>query len=170
MNILILLIQFWGASSGRVQELHPIHISVCEVNYSTREKSVQVSVKLFIDDFGTEINKLAKKDLKLCTPKEIADVDRYISQYINQNLHLDIDGKRYTLSMIGKEVEPKELLAVWCYLEAIPTQSPKAIKIENKLMLSLFDDQRNITYVKKDNRPIDNFMFDADYTVDAVEW
>jgi hypothetical protein len=38
-------------SSAGLPELHPFHVSVVEINYNATDKTLEISCKIFTDDF-----------------------------------------------------------------------------------------------------------------------
>ena len=49
--------------------------------------------------------------------------------------------------MLGKEIS-KDLAGVWCYLEIPNIEAIKQLKIQNQLLLEVFDDQKNIVHIR----------------------
>src|SRR5882762_9160240 len=55
-----------GAGEG---EAHPLHVSVSEINYSEKDKALQITSRIFIDDLELSIRHQRKEpDMDLLAP------------------------------------------------------------------------------------------------------
>ncbi len=130
---------------------HPIHISRTEVNFSTKDKEIQVAAKIYIDDFELAIKQKTNKELKIFTPKERNDADKVIEDYITQKLHIVVDGKLAKLTVQGKE-SSEDHLAVWVYLSTKVAAVPTNMTIECLYLYEIYTDQKNMVDVTVDGR------------------
>lgn len=130
--------------------LHDIHISKAEINYKTEEKVIQISLHIFLDDLEDELKLMGGHNLHLCTEKETEEAEEYLLKYINQNFKLQSQGRPLELDFVGKEVS-EDLVAVWCYL-MIEDIEIDQLDLNYQIMLSRFDDQKNIIAFKKNGK------------------
>ncbi len=130
---------------------HPIHIAISEIEYAEQQRSLQIMHKIFIDDLEDHIQQIEKAAgrsdllLRLYTPKEHPDADRYISQYVQRYFQIKIDGKDVRANFVGKEYETD---AVWIYFEVENIARPKKLELTNRILFDLYDDQANFVYIK----------------------
>lgn len=143
--------------------IHEFHISRCEVNYTKKDKALQFSIHLFIDDLEDALSNSGHKSLKLCTPSENVNSEQYIQKYINDKVKIAVNGKNLALEMLGKETS-KDKMAVWCYLEVTNITELKNLTIDNKLLLEVFNDQKNIVVFTIENKKSTFFIFDHKVT------
>jgi hypothetical protein len=73
----------------------------------------------------------------------VENADSLISSYLTHHFNIAVDGRNVEFNFLGKE-DSDDLIAIWCYLEGQEIINPKEIKIQNKLLVDLFDDQKNI--------------------------
>ena len=124
---------------------HPIHISTVEIEHNIAEKSLEITCKIFWDDFETILTKgNNNKRVDLVNEKNLAGNNKLVSTYISNHLNLVIDGKPITLNFVGFE---KEEAVIFSYFEAVNINSVKKIAITNNLMYDMFDDQVEIIHV-----------------------
>lgn len=143
---------------------HDIHLSKCDVEYNKEEKSVQISLRVFIDDFELALTEGGASDLFLCTKKEHPDALKYMEAYLRENFKIQTDDEELSFDFIGKEISD-DLAAVWCYLEIPNVEFKRNFTIINKVFMELYADQRNIVKVKLDKDTKEHFLFDpSDYT------
>ena len=88
--------------------------------------------------------------MKIDSPNSRYNIDSLIFVYINNNLSLSTDSKKRQFSWVGKEIEND---ITFCYLEIIDINNFSSIRIENKLFLSIFDDQLNICHFYCGDKP-----------------
>ena len=68
---------------------------------------------------------------------------------------------------IGKETS-EDLQAIWCYLEIINIESIKSIRVENSLLMELFDDQKNIIHIMMPDKKQGYFMLEKGKSSDKA--
>jgi hypothetical protein len=131
--------------NGGSATVHPIHISTVEINHNATDKSLEITCKIFWDDFESILTKKNNnKRVDLTNEKNLQDNNRLVAAYINSHLSITVDAKPLTLSFVGFE---KEDVVVYSYLEVTNVTSLKNISINDNLMHDMFDDQTNIVHV-----------------------
>ena len=127
-----------------VNIVHPFYVSVTELNHNAAEKTVEVSCKLFTDDFEKALTKQFKTPVDLAHPKNKEQADKLISAYLQQHLQVKLDGKTAVLQYVGYEQEGE---AAWCYLQITEvTAPPKQMQLNANMLYELYDTQINIIH------------------------
>lgn len=164
--MILLLFQLFSYSIS-TYALHEFHISRTEIEYKSELQSIQISTHIFIDDFELALKELGFEELQLFTNKELSLSDSLIENYLNQQLIISDGKKTLPYRLIGKEMS-EDLSAGWFYMQITDLDPMYNIYITNKILMSQFDDQRNIISIKKDSHKLANWMFDNDYSEDHV--
>jgi hypothetical protein len=125
-------------------DVHPFHVSVTEVNHNATDKTLEISCKLFTDDFEKVLAKNYNIKTDLIHPTNRAAMDSLIKKYIQSHLSIKVNGKPVSFSYLGFEHENE---AVYSYVEVSNVVSAGKIEITNSLMYDLFDDQVGILHV-----------------------
>jgi uncharacterized membrane protein len=144
---------------------HPIYVSVTEVDYNANEKTVEISCKVFPNDFETALKQHYKTSIDLLNPKNKEAVEVIVSDYIRKNLSIEIDGKKIQLNFIGYEKIEEGL---YCYLQATNISTPKKINITDKVLYDYKKEQVSVLHVTvngerkstKINNPVDKAEFE----------
>jgi hypothetical protein len=123
---------------------HPFHVTVVEINHNADDRNLEISCKIFTDDFEKVLVQNYKTRVDLINPPDRKATDKLVSDYINTHLQLVADGKPVKLSYIGFERDGD---AIYTYIEVPNIPQVKNIAIVNKLMYDLFDDQTNLMHV-----------------------
>ncbi len=132
------------SGAAKAPGAHPFHVSVVEVNHNAVDKTLEISCKIFTDDFEKVLTQNYETKVDLINPPDKAAMDTLVKKYIASHLFLSADGKPVKLSYIGFE---KESEAVYGYVQADNIASVKKIDIINTLMHDLFTDQINLMHV-----------------------
>ncbi|RYY20453.1 MAG: hypothetical protein EOO04_20045 [Chitinophagaceae bacterium] len=143
---------------GFSSPLHPIFVSVTEMNHNPKEKTLEISCKIFTDDFETVLAKANGSKIDLSNPKDTAVTSRQINDYISKHLIITIDGRPAKMNLLGFE---KELDAVWSYFEVSQVSAaPRNISVMNNLLYDNFKEQINLMHVtvggKRKSTKLDN--------------
>ncbi|NND32051.1 MAG: hypothetical protein HKN76_05620 [Saprospiraceae bacterium] len=142
MNLLSFMILF-TASLLSGQLLHDFHLSKTEVHYNEENESLEISLHIFIDDLELAMIQSGMENPNFSTSKEHIKADSLLGAYLTHHFSVIVDGQKVVFDFLGKEYG-EDLTAFWCYLEGQNITSPKKIKLQNRLLLDLFDDQKNV--------------------------
>ena len=123
---------------------HPFYISVTEINHNPKEKTLEVSCKMFADDFEKVINRNYKLQLDIGTLKDKTKYDHFISAYFTTHLGMSADGKNLKINYVGFE---KEKESVYCYFQVVNLPYLKNLEITNSILHDLNENQINIIHV-----------------------
>lgn len=135
---------FFLISNHPSPNYHPFYVSVTEINHNSKEKILEISCKIFTDDFEKTLSSYANTKIDLSDPKTKTISDRAIAGYITKHLQLKIDGKPVMFQFIGSE---KEEEATWSYFQINDISSVKKIDITNDLLYDMYDGETNIMHV-----------------------
>lgn len=142
-------------------ELHPFHVSVCEIVYQEKDKRLELSQRVFLDDFQDGLQHYYEKKIDLHSPYDTLFVDSLIENYVRTYLALEIKEERLSFKYLGHETEKS---ALWYYIEVTEVKDFTRIFIQNTILLDQFDDQSNLIHFKK-NDEVKSQRINADKTV-----
>ncbi len=150
---------------GMLGIFHPFYVSVTEINHNAKEKTLEISCKLFLDDTEKAIKKQLNTAVELSNPKDPKKAQQQLSDYVRKHLAIKVDGKAVALEFIGYEVEGASL---WSYYQVKNTSSAQKIEVSNNLLYEMYDSQICIVHAqvggnKKSTRvtnPETNMVFD----------
>ena len=120
---------------------HKYYLSLTQINFSPKSKSVQIIINVFMDDIETALNKDYDIDLQLTTEKELKENDVYFEKYLNEKLHFKVNTIDQKFNYIGKEYEGE---LVYFYLEIENINAIDQIAISNKILVKHFPKQENL--------------------------
>jgi len=125
--------------------LHPIHVAVTQIDHSKDDKALQVTHKLFVDDFENTLKEIYGKSISIGLEEEHEKCDEYIQAYLTAYFKMTVNGKSVAGNWVGKELEGA---AVWIYMEYPDIKRIKSIQLENRILFETFNDQKNLVHFK----------------------
>jgi len=125
------------------KDFHPFYISVVEINHNAADKTLEISCKIFTNDFETTLEKNYKSKVDLSNPKDKPEVGKWISDYIKKHLSIKADSKNVNFSYLGFE---KEEEATYSYFQVDDVASIKKIDVTNSILHDFSDQQINIIH------------------------
>jgi hypothetical protein len=150
--------------------LHPVHISVTEINYSEKDKALQMTSRIFIDDLELSIRRdLNDDELNLLNPGNGRTTDQLVSAYLAKHIKVKVDGKLVPQKYLGSEIED---VAIICYIEMPNIKKLKTVETLNNVIQETHADQSNLVHVTykgktkslrlTSEKPVDVLSFDAE--------
>jgi hypothetical protein len=134
--------------------IHPLYITVTEINHNPKDKTLEISCKMFTNDFEAVLEKETHAKVDLSDVKNKTATDKLIAGYIQRHLLLKLDGRAAVLQFVGSE---KEEDGTWSYFQVNNISTVKKIDVSNSLLYDNFDQEINIMHasvggVKKSTR------------------
>lgn len=123
-----------------ISNFHPFHVSVCEVYHNPKTNSLEISMKIFIDDLELALQNQGNDQFRLVDSN---DNNAHLKNYITKQFKINIDSKAVALEFVGYEFEDDVIL---CYFEANKIKQIQEIEIHNGIIMEVYDDQINLTH------------------------
>jgi hypothetical protein len=139
--------------AGKKPEPHPFHVSVIEINHNATDKTLEISCKIFTDDFEKVLAKNYKAKTDLINPPNKAAMDTLVKKYILSHLSIKADGRPVAIQYVGFENENE---AVFSYIEVGNIPVVKKLDISTNIMYDMFDDQVIIIHTVVGGKRISN--------------
>jgi len=124
---------------------HPFYVSVTEINHNAKDKILEVSCKLFLEDTEKTLQKQLNTPVELTNPKDLKKAQQQVADYVKKHLQIKIDGKPVTLEFVGYEVEGASL---WSYYQVNNIGSVHKIDITNNLLYEFDATQISIVHAQ----------------------
>jgi len=131
-------------STSRKDFVHPLHVSVMELNHNATDKTLEISCKLFTDDFEKVLTQNYKTKVDLINPTDRPAMEKLVNDFILSHITIKADGKSAKLSYLGYE---KDNDAIYSYFQVDNIASVKKIEVVNNILYELFTDQINLMHV-----------------------
>ena len=124
---------------------HPFYLSVTDMKYNDKSKSLEISCKMFTTDLEDALKKTTNKSVDILHPKNKPEVEKILFTYITKRLSVNLNGKLKTLKFIGYEKEDDVILT---YMEIEKCEKPKQFSIQNSLLYDFLKEQINLVQIE----------------------
>lgn len=125
--------------------LHPIHVSITDVEHNEKAKALQMTVRIFVDDLELAVrNKLNEPELDLLNPGGSRTIDQLVKEYLADKFFLKVDKKQVKANYLGHEIEGASMI---CYIEAEDIKKFTSLEVTNRVIHEIHDDQSNLVNV-----------------------
>ncbi len=124
--------------------MHPIYVSVVEIEHNVKGKTLEVSCKLFTDDLEKVLRSTYKVPVDLINPKDRPGMDKLINDYVQKHFRIIADNRVLNLKYIGYEQDEEGILS---YYEAENVPQVKNMRIFNNLLYEYKPEQMGLVHV-----------------------
>ena len=133
--------------------VHPVYVSVTNMDVDTQKGSMVVEIRIFADDLETILHNKYNIDGWIGTPAEHRDGRRLLREYVNERFSVTVnDGEKIELVSdsitILEDVEPMMRF----YMKGVAMQSIRRIEIDNRLLTDFFSGQNNLVLIGVDRK------------------
>jgi hypothetical protein len=138
-GIFLLLISSW---------LHPVHVSLLNVDLNTSSGEISLTFKFFSDDFETIIYQRYGKQLDIVNQTDPGDQIQTINNYLKETFRLEVNGTRIEAWKYDRNEMNHE--AIWLFYNGSYDGKMKSVSVNYESMMDLFIDQTNLVIVTYD--------------------
>jgi hypothetical protein len=124
---------------------HPFFVSMTELIYNQKEKSLEISVRIFTDDLEKELANDCHCKVDLIQKEKHDEMEAILQKYLNKTLKISPNGKPSTFRFVGFE---KEEESIWSYLEINNINEINTLQVENKILHNTQKKQSNLIRLK----------------------
>jgi hypothetical protein len=123
---------------------HPVFVSVTEIEHNANDKTLEISCKIFTDDFEKTLRKSYTGKIDLVDEKQKTAMGNLINGYIQKHLSVTTDGKKTSLQFLGFEQEEEGIIS---YFQASNITAVKNVAVLDNLLYEYSTQQMNIVHV-----------------------
>lgn len=128
---------------------HKYYLSLTKIDYIKESKSLQITMRIFIDDLESTLNKIYNKPFELDTKTELEDANIYIEKYLLKQFIVSINGSKTKYNYLGKKYEND---VVYLFAEIENISEIKSIQITNRTLMDAINEQQNIIKLNVNNK------------------
>ena len=159
---------FWSFYATLIGSyVHPIHVSVTEIEMDEKDKRLEIMMRVFTDDLELTLRQTTNQpELELLSLSENAR-DEIVAPYLKSHFKISLDGKIQKSNYLGHDQEDVALIF---YIEVPNVKKWKNIQIQNDVIMETHADQSNLVHVTVQEKirslrltksnPVDKLTFD----------
>lgn len=138
-------ILFQWLVTAYVGMVHPFFVSMTDINYNDNTKSLEISVRIFTDDFENTLRKYHTDKIDILHPASQEQMNNYVSDYIQKHLQMTVNDKTAVLSFVGYEQQNE---SIWTYFEIKNVDKVNKVSVVNNLLHDYNTNQINMLHIK----------------------
>ena len=150
--------------------IHDFHITHTSLYYNSDLESIEITMKVAVEDLERSLESNTSKKLRIGTNKEDILVQKIITNYFDKHLKIYTNEKLSQLKWVGKELD-KNLHDIYLYFEILNCNQNgeiKSLTLENTIFLETELNQNNIVLIKcKDTKF--NLTFTKDQYIQTIQ-
>ena len=136
--LICMTLVFTGATT------HPIYVSVTEIQHNAKDKTLEISCKIFTGDFENILKSKTKSKINLLQPSDKKLMESLVNQYIQQHLKIKVDGVLKPMEFLGYE-QNEDAIQSYFEIENVPTL--KKIDVQDDILYEYKSEQISIIHV-----------------------
>lgn len=147
--------------------LHPVHVSVTNLDLDPVRGKVELSVKIFADDFQDLILHKYGVQLNIIEQEDPGDKIAAVNEYMQEALQLVFNGNETAdLQFVDAKLNEE---AIWLFYRYEHHGKIRKVDIVNRIMLEKFNNQTNLMIVtfneKQNGYRLDNKTTDLSFNI-----
>jgi hypothetical protein len=144
---------------------HAYHATLTELRYNPGQKQLELSIKVFTDDFEKALSKGQAAPVSLAEPGPRPQI--LTAAYLSRTLQFKTPvGQVLPLKYIGME---KEKDAYWLYCKVTLPRTMGGVQIKQTMLLETFADQSNIVNIAAGSKT-NSAVFRRGHEEELVTW
>lgn len=120
---------------------HRFYTAIFQVNYVPQKKMIQITSRIFVDDFNDALKNQFHKATFLGTDKETDEDLILMKKYLAEKFKLTVNGKIQPMNYVNKELEDNVII---CYFKINDISKLNSLSIENAVITEIHSEQQNI--------------------------
>ena len=125
--------------------IHPYYVSTLEIDYRPDRAALQITMRVFTDDWQLMLNTHYDKALRLDPDTDREQILIHSIDYLQQHLELNLNGTDVTPSVLGREYQDDQLVM---YLEVAGVAELQSLAVSNRILFAELEGQQNIVRIK----------------------
>jgi hypothetical protein len=122
---------------------HKYYVAVTQMDLMPQKKRVEITSRIFIDDFEKALTKKFKQKPNITTSNELPEAEEWIKQYITEKIKVSINKKPQRIEYLAKEIEGDVIII---YTKIAISKKINTFEIYNSLLTETFQEQQNIVH------------------------
>ncbi len=130
--------------------LHPMHVSVTEIEMDEKDTRLEIMMRVFIDDLEITLKEsFQDPTIDILNPSK-QTVDQMMATYLGAHFKIMLDNKAQVINYLGHE---KDNEAFVFYLEVSKVKNWKTIQVQNDIITEVYSDQSNLVHRMRTGQP-----------------
>ncbi len=147
MRVIFLLLVVLSITTSA---FHPIYVSSTDIDYKSKEKRLEISIKIFSDDLQKVLSKVLKREIEINTNRESNDAETLILDYIKKHFVLYNGDKILDLEFVGRSQDKDDLFGMLVFFKVDKVKRLSNLRLYNSILVDDLAGQINTISFRKD--------------------
>ena len=116
-----------------------------EIDYRPNRSVLQITIRVFTDDWQLMINTVYDQDLRLDPDSDAAQTVIHSSDYLQKEIELKLNDTEVQPVFLGRDYQNDQIVF---YLEVKDVAELKTLAVSNSILFELLEGQQNIVRIK----------------------
>ena len=125
--------------------IHPYYVSTLEIDYRPDRMALQITMRVFTDDWQLMLNTDYDQDLRLDPDSDAAQTVIHSSDYLQKEIELKLNDTEVQPVFLGRDYQNDQIVF---YLEVKDVAELKTLAFSNSILFELLEGQQNIVRIK----------------------
>ncbi len=123
---------------------HPIFVSVTQIDHNASDKTLEISCKIFTDDFEQTLRQQNNTKVDLLDTADKQAMNALVNNYIQKHLQVTVDDKKVTMQFLGYEQKEDGIIS---YFQVNGIATVNKITITDNILYESKPQQMQIIHV-----------------------
>jgi len=130
--------------TANTQSYHPIYVSVTEIEHNAKESTLEVSCKIFTDDFEKALRKINKDKIDLLNPSMKTAMNKVVDDYVQKHMSLKVNNSLVKMQFLGYEEQEEGILS---YYQVNNVKNIKELTVRNSILFDYQPQQISLLHI-----------------------
>lgn len=142
--------------ASTAENVHPLRLSLCEIEYKRSDALLLVNLKLFLTDVNEAlVFDPYSKQLRFCEADENERAELLLLNYLEKYFYIKVNGVKLPLVVKSKRLSGEgDNTALWVLFECKQIGKINTMEIKDNVFTDLFFDQSNLVYVHVNDKTL----------------
>lgn len=124
--------------------MHPLHVSVTEIEFDEKDQALEIMMRVFMDDLELAFRQRYSNPTLDILNAGNPSLDKMMGGYLKEQFAISLDGKKQKLNYLGHERDGEAFVF---YIEVSQVEKWDRIRVVNNMLMELYDDQSHLVHV-----------------------
>jgi len=146
--------------------LHPVYVSVTNMDIDAQNRCISLSVRMFTDDLETVLHNKYHVHGWIGTPSEHKDSRRLLVEYVNERFSIEVNKNEKIIFVADSIVVAED--DMWFYMRGMANQTIKQVDIDNRLLTDFFSTQTNLVIINTGRNEIGHILNRRNFKIELT--
>ena len=142
---MILFFIVWLNFCSTVYAMHPLYVSMTNMDIDAKSGIVDLNIRIFTDDLETVLHNKYNIHGWIGTEEEEPESRRLLSEYVNERFKIIVNDVVKIDLITDSIVIAEDML--WFYMKGVSKQTIKRVEVSNRLLTDFFSNQTNLMII-----------------------